>query len=507
MKVHQNLQDPKIKCRRVLIVDDDKDFAKSLRLILDRQTRDSQRSAHYEIETAHNSATALDIIQAFPAQVAVLDVRLGFDSGINLINKFKNINPEIRCIMLTAFASLDTSIKAFQEGADDYLRKPLHPSELFSALDRCFEKIYLENEKRLSDAALRNSEARMRAILDNTIDGFVTINEQGVIESFNKSAEYIFGHQSKDVIGQNVKALMPEPYRGQHDEYIQNYLRTGKSKIIGIGLEVVGLRRDKTEFPVDLMISEVNLDQRRIFIGVVRDLTERKQWEKNLNDSREHLRALSNRLQTIREEERTKIARNVHDEIGQDLVALQMDLSMLETMTSPEDSAVREKIDMTRKLAINILQKAETIATELRPAVLDVLGLPKALEWHMNDFKARTGINYHFHEAPALPMLDKENATALFRIFQEAVSNVGRHARADKVNISLKHDQNCILLEIKDNGKGISEQQIQNINSLGILGMQERARMLGGTCEIRRINKEGTCVTIKLPTPKHARHG
>jgi signal transduction histidine kinase len=174
---------------------------------------------------------------------------------------------------------------------------------------------------------------------------------------------------------------------------------------------------------------------------------------------------------------------------------------MLETSIS--DDSIRERFKVMRTLILNTLQKAENIATELRPAVLDVFGLTKAMEWHMNDFKARTGINYCFQDISETSLPDKERSTALFRIFQEAIANIGRHAQASQIHITLNSAQESIALVIKDNGKGISIQQVHDIKSLGILGMQERARMMGGSCEIRRNDEGGTCVTITLPNSKN----
>src|SRR5271154_1074315 len=196
--------------------------------------------------------------------------------------------------------------------------------------------------------ALRDSEERLRAILETAVEGIITIDERGLIESFNPSAEKIFGYSASEAIGQNVKFLMPEPFRHEHDGYLKNYRQTGHAKIIGIGREVVGRRKDGTVFPMDLSVSEVRLANRQMFTGIVRDVTERKRLEKEIIE-------ISNR-------EQQRIGQDLHDGLCQELAGIELMCQVLEQKlalkSEPESKQVgeiaqhiRDAISHTRKLA------------------------------------------------------------------------------------------------------------------------------------------------------------
>ncbi len=173
------------------------------------------------------------------------------------------------------------------------------------------------SEYRLTEENLHESEMHIHSILGNTVDAIITIDEKGIVKSFNIAAEKIFDYSSSEVIGQNISMLMPTPDRDEHDQYIQNYISTGEAKIIGIGREVAGLSKDGNLIFLELAVSSIVLGKERRFIGIMRDITERKIAEQNLNNSRQEFRDLYHRLQTVREEERTRIAREIHDELGQ----------------------------------------------------------------------------------------------------------------------------------------------------------------------------------------------
>src|SRR5690348_3746165 len=166
-----------------------------------------------------------------------------------------------------------------------------------------------ENAKlRFLEQARRDSDAQIRAILDTAVDAIITIDERGRMESFNRAAQKLFGFQPNEVIGKNVKMLMPEPYRGEHDGYLSSYLRTGKAKIIGIGREVTGLKKDGTTFPMELAVSEVRLGDRITFTGIVRDITDRKRLEKEVLE--------------ISEREKRRIGQDLHDGLCQQLTGI-----------------------------------------------------------------------------------------------------------------------------------------------------------------------------------------
>lgn len=248
-------------------------------------------------------------------------------------------------------------------------------------------------------------------------------------------------------------------------------------------------------------------DSAGVLIGVMIDITREKESEERLSKSREQLRALSAHLQSVREEERTKVAREIHDDLGQVLTALKMDLAllnkgMLETSAVVPRKELMEEIGSMCKLVDQTIKTVRRICTELRPEVLDHLDLKAAMEWQIQEFLARSGMTCEFNSNIVSVALDRDSATALFRIFQETLTNVARHSNASHVKISLQENENQLTMEVSDNGRGITEENIANSKSFGLLGIKERALILGGEVEIIGVPEKGTTVTVRISLPK-----
>jgi signal transduction histidine kinase len=214
------------------------------------------------------------------------------------------------------------------------------------------------------------------------------------------------------------------------------------------------------------------------------------------------LRALAARLQTAREDERSRAAREIHDELGQALTAIKLEFAALLQDLPAHDGPVRERSRSILELLDSTIRSVGRIATGLRPAILDDLGLVPALEWAAEDFQTRTGIRCQIDLPEADIALDPEHATAVFRIFQETLTNVVRHANATQVSMRLAEEDRGLILEVRDNGKGASEEQLSAGTSLGILGMRERVLLLGGTLTIKGAPGEGTVVRVSIPYSK-----
>jgi PAS domain S-box-containing protein len=235
----------------------------------------------------------------------------------------------------------------------------------------------------------------------------------------------------------------------------------------------------------------------KLVLGISQDVTQRKLFEEELKSSRERLRRLLAHLQSVREDERTRISREIHDELGQALTALKMDLSWLIKRLGKEQKPILEKAHLMSKLIDMNIQTVKRISAELRPGLLDDLGLTAALEWQAEEFRKRTGIKCGVLIRPDDIELDRDLATAIFRIFQETLTNVVRHAKADKVRVSLKRNEDTLAFQVRDNGRGISERQISSPKSIGLIGMRERVHFFGGTMEIT--GDKGTTVTVTIP--------
>jgi signal transduction histidine kinase len=234
-------------------------------------------------------------------------------------------------------------------------------------------------------------------------------------------------------------------------------------------------------------------------VGSMMDVTERKRSQEQLHESRAALRMLAARQQDVREEERTRIAREIHDSLGQALTALKLQLAAAQTAAAQEPPALRERLSETSFMVDDLVKTVRRIATELRPPILDQLGLPAAVEWMARDFRRRTGIACEPTVLITQGLVKGELGTALFRIIQEALTNVSRHAGAMQVQVELGLKSGCVTLEVRDDGCGITEAAATGPTSLGILGMRERAAALGGVLEVAPRSGSGTRVTAWFP--------
>ena len=233
---------------------------------------------------------------------------------------------------------------------------------------------------------------------------------------------------------------------------------------------------------------------------------ERRRAVEELEISHEELRNLAAHLQSVREEERLKIAREIHDELGQILTALKLDLNYVQGKLPADQQVLQEKMQSDIALVDECIQSVKKICNELRPGLLDHLGIEAALEWQAEEFQRRTGIRCRVSFSPDSLDIDIDRATALFRIFQEALTNVIKHSKATTVTSKLSERDNSIIFEIADNGIGISEENMRKVNSFGLLGMRERVRMWDGHLSIGNGGK-GTTITILIPRdPKMAHH-
>jgi signal transduction histidine kinase len=235
------------------------------------------------------------------------------------------------------------------------------------------------------------------------------------------------------------------------------------------------------------------------WFGTSTDIEDLKRAESALQHSFDQLRALAARLQSVREEEGTRVARQIHDELGQALTAIKLESAALIRELPREAKRQSNRAESIAKLADETIQAVRRISTELRPGILDDLGLAAAVEWVTEEFQARTGTKVQLTLPGVDLVIDREHATALFRILQEILTNVARHANATQVSVRLVQEEGSLILEVHDNGKGVSKEDLSAGRSLGILGMRERALLLGGELAISGAPALGTTVTVRIP--------
>lgn len=339
--------------------------------------------------------------------------------------------------------------------------------------------------KRVEDA-LRESEARARAVLDTTVDGIITIDERGTIESFNKAAERIFGYGAEEVVGKNVHVLMPQPYKDEHDEYLRSYRESGRRKIIGIGREVVGRRKDGSTFPLDLAVSEVFLSDRRIFTGVVRDITDRRQLE--------------HEILRISDQERRRIGQDLHDGLGQMLTGIGLISRNLARKLSAEEEPHAPEMAEIAELIKEADEFARALARGLVPVDLEKSGLRFALQRLASGAEKLFGIRCAFEESGKVLVDDNSVATHLYRIAQEAVSNAVKHGKAEHVRISLAGGDDLIRLRVQDDGVGFPDEFDVETNGsgMGVRIMKHRARIIAAHIDIGSGHEGGTTITCTV---------
>ena len=364
-------------------------------------------------------------------------------------------------------------------------------------------------ERAQAEQAVRESEEQVRhtlefnqAVMANMGEGLYALDTRGLVTYINPAAERLFGWSSAELLGRKMHDVThyqhPDGTPFPADECAG--LQVLQKGTVLSDYEEVFIRKDGTFFPVVYSSSPIKSGGGIVGLVVVfRDMTAQKQAEEALYRSREELRALAARLQAAHEAERSVLAREIHDELSGSLTALKMDLSLLPDRVAKDHNLFLEKLRSMSGLIDRTLARVHTIVTELRPVVLDKLGLIPAIEWQAREFQERSGIVCETHLPAEEISLDSDRATAVFRIFQEALTNVARHADARKVMVDLKSEAGSLILEVRDNGKGIDEMKIFNHKSIGLLSMRERALSFGGTTEVSSL-PGGTLVTVRVPT-------
>ncbi len=348
-------------------------------------------------------------------------------------------------------------------------------------------------------------------IINCAAQAIISRRPDGTIVTWNQAASRIFGYTAEETIGRNISMLHPQNVPLEHISLAERAMR-GEPVV---DFQTRRRRKDGMEIDVEVTISPI-----RRFDGTVvgtsaifSDITARKRMEAEMQallgeqrraelearESRDQLRELSSALQTIREEEKTRIARELHDELGQSLTALKMDASAIAGELDRAQDAVLNRVNGMKQMIDSTVAAVRRIAADLRPVMLDNLGLVPTLEWLTRDFANRTGIHVDLEIPDENLGVGGDAATAIFRIVQEALTNVARHAGATEVVIEVLNSDGTIVVRVRDNGKGISGRDAHKARSFGLLGMRERAYVLGGDAKVSSAPGGGTLVEAEIP--------
>ena len=358
------------------------------------------------------------------------------------------------------------------------------------------------SERVRAESLLARSEARLRGILDSAMDAIVTIDETQHVVLFNAAAETMFGCPQAEAIGAPIAWFIPGRFRAAHGEHVRAFgdgasaaRRMGGSRIVS------GLRRNGEEFPLDAAISQVTDGGGRFYTVILRDISERVKAHDALRRSKEELQELSATAHVAREQEKARIARELHDELGQALTMLQMDVAWCKARAPAELPEYATRLVRMEKLLSSTVAATRRIAADLRPLMLDDLGLAPAVEWLVENFTQRTGVPCTLAIADPELELPSLQSNAVFRIVQEALTNIAKHAKATRADVSIGCDGDHVVVRVHDDGAGFSPVAPRKPNSFGLVGLRERAALLRGEARIASGDGAGTTIEVRLPLP------
>lgn len=459
------------------------------------------RKAHipFEITVVSNQTGFVHALDSFSPDIILSDHSLpGFDS-LRALSILKERKLNVPFILVTATVSEEFAVQIMKEGASDYILKD-RLQRLPSALAHAIDKKRFESERNLFLQKIVENESLMKEAEKLGQFGSWEVDLEQHTTRCSEETYHLLGYTPGEIqfsLAELLNKIHPQDAASVKNAVIKALHSTTDSLRLHF-------RLPEKNGQVKYILSELfikrssNATPSRI-IGFSQDITQHKKSEEELRLLTSQLRALASHLQDIREEERASISREIHDELGQQLTALKIDMAWLSRKMSAKDRELQDKITGSLLLLDDTIRTVRRIATELRPSILDDLGLLEAMKWHAAEMQKRTGIKIIFESTIPDLQPSKNIVIALFRIFQESLTNVIRHAAASAVTVHLEEQEGALLLKIRDNGRGFDVNGIGQKKTLGLLGMKERTLMIGGDYVIESFPGKGTLVSISVP--------
>ena len=468
------------KMGQVLLADDNAMYRKTMITLL-------QRRGHAVTEAANgDEVLAAATEQSFDA--FVLDYKMPGNENLVLVEQLSALQPEAPVILLTGFASLPSAMSAVRLQLFDYIQKGENPDHLLTRIDEAVRHTQLEKR-------WRASEARYRLLAENIQDMITVYSAEGLATYVSPSIKTVLGYSSEEFLGSDMFQLVhPEDLAGLRvaiAELMENGLSVHEARFLSHNGSYIWL---STSAKV-LCDSDGNPHE---VICTSRDITERKRIEAALKASEVHYQRLAQYLEMVREEERTRLSRELHDDLGQILTALKIDLVVIRDGCTCEGT-VKDKMNRIQTLLSSGIQRVHSLCRQLRPGALDDLGLDDALAGLVDEWRSRNGIACTLEVDFEDEALSDEIKTAVFRMVLEALTNISRHANASQVEICLVADEQVLAVSIRDDGCGMDLQAVETLESFGLLGMRERIEMIGGKLLIESSPGCGTRLVADIP--------
>ncbi len=341
------------------------------------------------------------------------------------------------------------------------------------------------------------SDSTVRALFEAAAQGILMVDHNGRIVLANPAVEKMLGYAQSELVGQSIELLVPEALRGGHVAHRDSYFGNPQNRPMGLGLDLQARRKDGGTFDAEISLSYFQAAQETLAVAFLSDISKRKTDEQAIRRQREDLRNLAGRLMTAQDDERRRIARDLHDDLSQKLAYLAMDIGKLVSQHSNQE--LQADLRLMQRRAADAAESVRRISHQLHPSILDDIGLEAALEQYCEEFQERSGIRTYFSAQDVPDSLPRGVASSIYHIFQESLRNVSKHSEAKETFVTLECAANVLRLTVRDEGIGLSPNQPQSGTSIGIVGMKERAHLVNGTVEIDSKSGEGTEVSVVVP--------
>jgi len=391
-------------------------------------------------------------------------------------------------LFLTAYRNEEHLFRGYDLGAVDFLFKPIVPEILRSKVAVFVELSRSAQRQRKQGEILAKAEQKFRSLLEAAPDAMLITTADGEIVLANSRADHLFGYSRQELLGKNIRMLVPS--------WALSSYHVG---------ELEAVCKDGSTFPSEISSSPLQTEEGLLVTSAIRDITERKRAEQRiaeqtqqLYEANRELRHLSSRIVAIRDEERRRLGRELHDSQGQYLAAIKMNLEMIETTDSTLSDVQKAGLKETINLLERSMREIRVISHLLHPPLLDEIGLQAVVPWYLNSFSERSGIQIDLEMPGEVNKLPDQIELAVFRVMQECLTNVHRHSGSKVAKVKIVPQETSITLEVSDQGQGLSAHSDSRVMGVGITGMRERVRELGGEFEIKS-STEGTIVRAVLP--------